>query len=629
MFYFKPVKYKSVIIMGNRYFSPYLKIISGTLLGFCYFISPTVVLAGAGHSHGNEFQDAGGTNVEATSVVIDPEIAKGIQIKTQEVKRQRLPISIKTTGQVEALPNQQVEVTNPVTGTIAELLVKPGDIVRSGQPVAVISSPELIELRVNAQEQKAIALSELKQAQAELKLAQENYNRTQNIFQVATNKTQLASLDISSFESNSVLAVAKENLDRQKQIAQAEIESAKIELSVAEEQYKRDQELAEKGAIPKRQMRESQAKYAAAQAKLTSAQSKSGVLQADNELKQASLDFRRELAEAQSQVEQAQSAVEVAQEKVRLSESTYQTRLAQLNTSANEKGLVTVLAPISGRIGERSVTLGQSFQDAGGKLMTIVNDSRVFITANVYEKDLGRVEKDQVVIARFTNLPNETFNGVISVIGSKVQGESRIIPVKAEVDNIGDKLKPGMFANLEIVTNDNVSNVLVIPQSAIVEANNKNLVYVENSNGYQAVEVTLGETTGDLVEVKTGLFEGDVIVTQRAPQLYAQALKGGGETEKSAPDEHSEESMTEEHSEENHSEEETTTKNDLLAFPIWMQIGIGSILAGGMFWVGSIYGNRQHQKIATTLEHEFYDVELPMQSLNSVETVETVESNRE
>jgi cobalt-zinc-cadmium efflux system membrane fusion protein len=610
--------------MGNRYFSPYLTIISSTLLSFCYLTAPTVVLAGAGHSHGNEFQDGGGANVEATSVVIDPEIAQGIQIKTQEVKRQRLPISIKTTGQVEALPNQQVEITNPVTGTIAELLVKPGDIVKSGQPVAVISSPELIELRVNAQEQKAIALSELKQAKAELKLAQENYNRTQNIFQVATNQTQLASLDISAFESNSVLAVARENLDRQKQIAQAEIESAKIELSVAQEQYKRDQELAEKGAIPKRQMRESQAKYAAAQAQLTQVQSRSGVLQADSELKQASLDFRRELAEAQSQVEKAQSAVEVAEEKVRLSESTYQTRLAQLNTSANEKGLVTVFAPIAGRIGERSATLGQSFQDAGGKLMTIVNDSRVFITANVYEKDLGRVKKDQVVIATFTNLPNETFRGVISVIGSTVQGESRIVPVKAEIDNIGGKLKPGMFANLEIVTNDNVSDVLVIPQSAIVEANNKNLVYVENGNGYQAVEVTLGETTGDLVEVKTGLFEGDVIVTQRAPQLYAQALKGGGETEKATTDEHSEESMTE-----NHSEEETTAKNNLLTFPLWIQIGIGGILAGGMFWVGSIYGNRQRQKIATTLQHEFYDVELPMESLNSVETLEAVESNHE
>lgn len=593
-----------------------LPLISGTLLSLLYLTSPTAVLAGGGHGHGSEFQDGSGANVEATSVVVDKETAKGLQIKTQPVQSQRLAVGIKTTGQVEVLPNRQVEVTNPVTGTVVELLVKPGDFVEFGKPVAVMNSPELVELRVNAQEQRAVAQSELKQAQANLRLAQENYDRTKSIFKVASIPTnvKLASTDSSLFQSNSVLAVAKDNYERQKQISQAEIESANIELSVAQEQYERDQELADKGAIPKRQMRESQAKYAAAQAKLTQAKSSSGLLQAEGELKKAELDFRKELTVAENEVNRAQSAVEVAQAKLSLSDSAYKTRLVQLQTSANNKGLVTILAPISGRVAERAVTLGQSFEDAGGKLMTIVNDSRVLVSANVYEKDLGRVKVGQVVRATVSGLNNETFSGIVSIIGSTVQGESRVIAVKAELNNPRGQLKPGMFANLEILTNENTTEILAIPLSAIVEANNKNLVYVENGNAYQAVEVTLGETYRDLVEVKTGLFEGDVIVTQRAPQLYAQGLKGGGTEEHS--DEDSEEATT---------EETTETTVNQSTFSWWILIATGGILAGGMFWAGSMYGNRRQKGavIMDTVANTPNGVNLDSHSSKPLKSVDT------
>ncbi|NJM61742.1 MAG: efflux RND transporter periplasmic adaptor subunit, partial [Oscillatoriales cyanobacterium RU_3_3] len=60
----------------------------------------------------------------------------------------------------------------------------------------------------------------------------------------------------------------------------------------------------------------------------------------------------------------------------------------------------------------------------------------------------------------------------------------------------------------------------------------KQLVYVKNGDAFQAVEVELGQTSGDLVEIKRGLFEGDLIVTQRAPQLYTQSLREGNKHSK-------------------------------------------------------------------------------------------------
>jgi membrane fusion protein, heavy metal efflux system len=247
-----------------------------------------------------------------------------------------------------------------------------------------------------------------------------------------------------------------------------------------------------------------------------------------------------------------------------------------LGTRANAQGLVTVVSPITGKISDREVTLGQSFEDTGGKLMTIVNDSSVFATANIYEKDLRQVKTGQRVSVKVAAVPNRTFTGRITRIGSVVEGETRVVPVQAELENSGGLLKPGMFAELEVLTAQTSSAILAIPSGAVVEANGKKQVYLQNGNAYQPVEVTLGETSGDMVEVKTGLFEGDLIVTQRAPQLYAQSLRGSG-TSTSLRD------ATRTLS----AQEAEKIANSSL--PWWVGVGAGVALAsvafmGGVFW---------------------------------------------
>nr|MBA3923013.1 efflux RND transporter periplasmic adaptor subunit [Nostocaceae cyanobacterium] len=124
-------------------------------------------------------------------------------------------------------------------------------------------------------------------------------------------------------------------------------------------------------------------------------------------------------------------------------------------------------------------------------------------------------------------LPDRIFTGRIAVIGSVVEGETRVVPVKTQIDNPNGVLKPGMFAELEVLTDKTPTSILAIPSSAVVEANGKKLVYVQSGDAYRASEVNLGQTSGNMVEVKSGLFEGDSVVTQRAPQLYAQSLRGG------------------------------------------------------------------------------------------------------
>jgi len=501
--------------------------------------APAAVLAHGGH--GNEFHQESETSQATGSVQVDAETIKRLGIKVEPVTRKQLSVGIQTTGQIETLPNQKVEITSPVDGTVVELLVKPGDQVTKGQAVAVITSAELAQLQVESAQKRAEAEADRQQAQADLRLAQQN-------------------------------------LQQQRQIATAEIEQAKIELRVSTEQYQRDQELVSAGALPRRQMLESQAHLAEARAEFAKASS------------------RREVLAAEAALKRAQAAVEVAQSRLRLSNAGYQARLQQLGAIANNKGLVTVVAPIAGTVADREITLGESVKAAEKPLMTLLNDSKVFATANIYEKDLNQVKLGQAVSVKVATLRDRTFKGKISVIGSVVE-ETRVVPVKAELNNAGGLLKPGMFAELEVLTHRTPSAILTIPTSAVVDANGKKLVYIQNGNAFQSVEINLGQTSGDRVEVKSGLFEGDLVVTQRAFQLYAQSLRGDqpAKTGHEAP------------------ATVTQPQPSNSSLPGWV-LPLGGAIAVSTFWAGTLWASRRTQPRPIPLE--FSEKETPQPSLS-------------
>lgn len=494
-----------------------IRCVSETLLLLVVLSVPTVVLAHGGH--GDEFQGGGEATQTSRSIQVDPQTAKQLGIKVEPIKRQQLAVGIKTTGQIETLPSQRVEVTSPISESqVIDLLVEPGAVVNKGQPVAIVTSPDLVTLRVDSLTKRAEAEADLKKAEADLKQAQQNY-------------------------------------EKYLQIDAAEIAQAQSQVGYAQEKYDKDKQLMDAGAIPRRTALESQTQLAEAKAKLVTANS------------------RKDVIDALAKLKTAQSSVELAKSKLQLSNTAYQTRLSQLGTRANTRGLVTVTSPIDGRVADREATIGQAFKDAGGKLMTIVNDSRVFATANIFEKDLSKVSKGQKVRLKVTSMPNQTFTGRIAVIGSVVESETRVIPVKAEIDNPSGVLKPGMFAELEVLTDKTSSLILAIPNAAVVDANGKKIVYVQSGDAYQPAEVSLGQTSGDVVEVKSGLFEGDMIVTVRAPQLYAQSLRSGS---KPKEDEHTEAPIN-----------ATEAKTPNLPVPLWL-VGVlgGTLIATIAFIVG-------------------------------------------
>jgi membrane fusion protein, heavy metal efflux system len=487
---------------------------SATLISLGLLIAISLPVSAHG-GHGNEFK--GGTT-GSTAIKVDDQTAKRMGLKLESVRRRTLTFGIKATGQLESLPNQKVEVTTPVGGTVIKLLVSPGQTVQKGQAVAIMTSPDLAELRTEALDRRAEAIATVEQAQADQRLA-------------------------------------VQNLTQQKTLVAADIAQAQTALNLAKERYEKDKSLSDSGAIPRRQVLESATGLAEAKAKLAKA------------------DSRLPMLEAQAQLERAQSSVAVAQKRVFLSFNTYQTRLRQLDTSPNPDGAIMIAAPISGTIADREATLGESGQDAGKKIMTILNGQGIQISANLYEKDIGQVQVGQPVRVKVNGIPSSTFAGQVSVIGTGVEGETRIIPVKILISESNATLKPGMFADLEMLTNR--AATLAIPRSAMVETNDKKtVVFVQNGSAFEPTEVSIGRTAGELAEVKGGLFDGDVIVTQRAIQLYAQSLRGSSAK---AP-------------EETKHEEESASS----ALPLWWIFPVVGAIAG-TFWAGMAWARRRNR----------------------------------
>ena len=181
-------------------------------------------------------------------------------------------------------------------------------------------------------------------------------------------------------------------------------------------------------------------------------------------------------------------------------------------------------SPISGTVVERNGTIGATV-GSDANVFKIIDLSRVWIDANVFEKDLARVRVGQLVNVKVPAFPDATFTGRVILISSTVDPDTRTVQVRTEVPNPDGRLKPDMFANVEIVTAGRAA-AISIPLSAVLDDDGKSVVFVADGNNYTKREVTLGLKSEDRVEIVQGLNAGDKVVT-KGNYLLMEQSKGG------------------------------------------------------------------------------------------------------
>lgn len=175
-----------------------------------------------------------------------------------------------------------------------------------------------------------------------------------------------------------------------------------------------------------------------------------------------------------------------------------------------------VRAPFSGRLGIRMVDVGQ-FVDRGNVLVTLQALDVVNVDFHVPEQYLPRLFPGQVVSFTVQAWGEQKFTGKISAINAKVDPATRNVQVRATLQNSGERLLPGMFANLSVDIGDSQKRI-VVPDSAVSPSLYGDTIYVvtpgpsEKLSKVERRYVKVGERRGGMVELLSGVKAGEDVV---------------------------------------------------------------------------------------------------------------------
>ncbi|MCU0601479.1 MAG: efflux RND transporter periplasmic adaptor subunit [Desulfobacterales bacterium] len=186
-------------------------------------------------------------------------------------------------------------------------------------------------------------------------------------------------------------------------------------------------------------------------------------------------------------------------------------QIQALEESREPKKTLTLYSPFTGHVLEKMVNKGQ-FVDAGMALFKIADLSVVWLIADIYESELSAIRVGQPAAIQMPYYPGETFTGKAIYIYPYMDAQTRTAKVRYEFANPHGKLKPEMFADVEITVP--LGDRLAVPEGAVIDTGVRKVVIVDRGSGYfEPREVRLGARASDLFEVLDGLKAGERVVT--------------------------------------------------------------------------------------------------------------------
>jgi cobalt-zinc-cadmium efflux system membrane fusion protein len=167
-------------------------------------------------------------------------------------------------------------------------------------------------------------------------------------------------------------------------------------------------------------------------------------------------------------------------------------------TEKNISGTIPIYAPISGFVSKINVNIGK-YVNPSDVLFELVNPEDIHLSLNIFEKDMENVFMGQKVVAYTNNHPERKYDCEVILIGKDV-GSDRSINIHCHFEKYDKLLVPGTYMNAEISSLPKKG--FVMPESAVMSEGKTHYVFVKKqSNSYEAIEVSIGITQGNEVEV--------------------------------------------------------------------------------------------------------------------------------
>ena len=428
------------------------------------------------------------------TVELPPEKLAAADLHTTTVQRRPVRPTREVPGEINYDEPRRVPVNAPVEGVVLQVLVDPAQEVQKGQPLALLSCPEI-----------GVARDAVEKRRSDLALARREEDRATD---VARHMDELLGLLMQKPKLPDVeVALEKRMLGDYRE----KIIGAYSRLLFAERVSEASTAL-EGGSLSHRVIEQRKAEREQEGAKFTSA------------CETARFAAVQERERAKAAAEQAERLMAVAQQSLKnllgpwaaMEDISDPDRLNELK----------LLAPVDGRVVERQAVQNARV-DAGGPLFVVADTSQMWVSAEIHERDwlaLDYIKQGDNLDLRVPAFGAALLHAKIRWVGPQVEAIRRSVALTAELSNADGRLKPGMFV-WAIIPLDKPHEALVVPRGAIMRHENEPFVFVpEGERKFRRVDVTLGLEQQDRIEIVSGIKAGDSIVDRGTFYLKSELL---------------------------------------------------------------------------------------------------------
>jgi len=230
----------------------------------------------------------------------------------------------------------------------------------------------------------------------------------------------------------------------------------------------------------------------------------------------------REVQEAESSVAEARAALRASRAAI----AAFAVESPQEDSEDVTSSVFALRSPLAGSVIQRAAVVGQML-DPAAPAFRIGNLATLWLTVHAFERDAVRIRERVTARLSFPALPGQDFEGAVATVGRHVESQSRTVPVRIDVRNRENLLRPGMSATATVPVGDTGGTILSVPVASVQRVRDEWCVFLpKDESHFEIRRIGRGRDLGEEVEVLSGLRSGDTIVVDGAFLLKAQAEKG-------------------------------------------------------------------------------------------------------
>lgn len=416
-------------------------------------------------------------SITTNQVIIPKETQLLFDILIKKVNYENLNNSINTIGSIKNYPKNIIDIKTTFNSKIQLNNIQIGDKVLKNQVLGymeqILSPQEKLSFKTNELDLKLKILdleNKIKTTKEKLVFSQKEYEN-----------------------SNIANQAKKIQLDSQ-------IEQAKLNFESYKKDYERNKKLYTNGSSSSKKLQDSENNFNIAKKEVESLEKQKIYIINSESLKK--------LQDSQFQLKSEQQEINLAKK-----------QLSEVQKSINtNKSLVSIISPVNGII--NNININNDVQEEANKtIISILNNEKMMLDAEVFEKDISKINKFKTGSFTLTAYPNQVFNidnkeNKFITIGNTVDSDKRTVKIIFELNNKEKNFKEGMFANISLNISE-PQKKLLIEKNNIFEDLGKKYVFVYKAPElFERREIKTGEENQKYVEIIKGLKNDEKIATE-------------------------------------------------------------------------------------------------------------------